>query len=182
MRLFRLFRLLDLMRLRTTPVTAACLSADLGVSVRSIYRDIADLQAMGAPIRGEGGIGYVLERGYFLPSLRFDAGELDAVVFGLRLAAERSPSGMGRAAHRAAAKISSALGGPRKDEMSDHPLEAGPSRVALTVPETDMFAALRDAISQRLVLRIAYRSASERESIRLARPLGLTAFDEIWLL
>jgi predicted DNA-binding transcriptional regulator YafY len=59
MRLFRLFRLLDLMRLRSTPVTAASLAEELGVSVRSIYRDISDLQAMGAPIRGEGGIGYV---------------------------------------------------------------------------------------------------------------------------
>ena len=55
MRLFRLFRLLDLMRLRSTPVTAATLANELGVSARSVYRDIADLQTMGAPIRGEGG-------------------------------------------------------------------------------------------------------------------------------
>jgi predicted DNA-binding transcriptional regulator YafY len=181
MRLFRLFRLLDLMRLRTTPVTAQALSADLGVSVRSIYRDIADLQSMGAPIRGEGGIGYIMERGYFLPSLSFEADELDAIVLGLRLVSERSTPAFERAAQRAAAKIASSIGEANKQEMIDLPLEAGPSRAASAVRNTDLFLTLRKAIARSEVLRISYQNAAGMSSIRLARPLGLTVFDDTWL-
>ena len=126
MRLFRLFRLLDLMRLRSTPVTAATLANELGVSARSVYRDIADLQTMGAPIRGEGGVGYVMERGYFVPSLRFETEELDAITLGLKLVAERAAPVLGGAAQRAAAKISSALGEAQKDSMIDSAWEGGP--------------------------------------------------------
>ena len=82
MRLFRLFQLMDQFRARKAPVTARELAELTGISVRSVYRDIADLQGMGAPIRGEGGIGYVLERGYFMPSLRFDPEELEVVALG----------------------------------------------------------------------------------------------------
>lgn len=181
MRLFRLFRLLDLLRLRTTPVVASTLAAELGVSVRSIYRDVADLQSLGAPIRGEGGIGYVMERGYFLPSLRFDPDELDAIVLGLRLVAERATPTLDRAARRAVAKIASAIGEAGRDGMADLPLEAAPSRAAEAVRDTGLFATLRDAIANARKLRIDYENAAGQRSTRLARPLGLTVFDETWL-
>lgn len=181
MRLFRLFRLLDLMRLRATPVSAQALSADLGVSVRSIYRDIADLQSMGAPIRGEGGVGYVMERGYFLPPLSFEPDELDAMVLGLKLVAERSTPALDKAAQRAAAKIASSIGEANKREVIDRPLEAGPSRAASAVRDTALFATLRKAIARSEVLRIGYQNAAGKSSTRLARPLGLTVFDDTWL-
>jgi predicted DNA-binding transcriptional regulator YafY len=181
MRLFRLFRLLDLMRLRATPVTAQALAAELGVSVRSIYRDIADLQSMGAPIRGEGGIGYIMERGYFLPPLSFEPDELDAVVLGLRLVAERSTPALNRAAQRAAAKIASSIGEANKREIIDRPLEAGPSRAAAAVRDPAIFASLRKAIATNEVLKVSYQNAAGINSTRIARPLGLTVFDETWL-
>lgn len=181
MRLFRLFRLLDLMRLRTTPVTARALAAELGVSVRSIYRDLSDLQSMGAPIRGEGGIGYVLERGYFLPSLGFDPDEVDAIVLGLKLIEERSAPALGKAAKRAAAKISSAVGESNKQEMLDHPLEAGPSRSVSTLRNEELFVTLRNAIARNQVLSICYQNAEGIRSDRLAHALGLTVFDDTWL-
>jgi len=182
MRLFRLFRLLDVMRLRTTPVTAASLAMDFGVSVRSIYRDIADLQAMGAPIRGEGGIGYVMERGYFLPSLRFETDELDAIVLGLRLVSERTAPVLDRAARRAAAKISSALGDTQKESMVDVPLAAGPGSAPSGDTGSEVFSSLRAAIASRELLSIGYRNAEGRASTRVARPLGLTLFENAWLL
>lgn len=182
MRLFRLFRLLDLMRLRSTPVTAASLAEELGVSARSIYRDISDLQAMGAPIRGEGGIGYVMERGYFLPSLRFEADELDAIVLGLRLVTERATPVLDGAAQRAAAKIFSALGEAQKESMVDTPLEAGPSRAANGDGNSLPFATVRAAIAVKELLTIGYQNAAGRSSTREARPLGLTLFEKAWLL
>ena len=182
MRLFRLFRLLDLMRLRSTPVTAASLADELGVSVRSVYRDIADLQAMGAPIRGEGGIGYVMERGYFLPSLRFETDELDAIILGLKLVTERAAPLLDGAAQRAAAKISSALGEAQRDSMVDSALEAGPHSTANGDGNVQLFATVRTAIAAKETLTIGYQNAVGRSSTREARPLGLTLFENDWLL
>lgn len=182
MRLFRLFRLLDLMRLRSTPVTAASLADELGVSARSVYRDIADLQTMGAPIRGGGGVGYVMERGYFLPSLRFETDELDAVILGLKLVAERAAPVLDGAAQRAAAKISSVLGEAQKDSMVDFALEAGPSSAVNGDGNALPFATVRAAIGARQTLTIGYQDAVGRSSTREARPLGLTLFENAWLL
>ena len=182
MRLFRLFRLLDFMRLRSTPVTAASLAADLRVSVRSIYRDIADLQAMGAPIRGEGGLGYVMEKGYFLPSLRFESDELDALILGLKLVSERAGPVLDRAAERAAAKISSVLGDAQKDNMIEPALEAGPSRQMNSDGNSSTFATLRRAIACKEILTVGYRNSEGRPSTREARPLGLTLFENAWLV
>lgn len=178
MRLFRLFQLLDELRLRRNAVPARTLALDMGVSLRTLYRDIADLQAMGAPIRGEGGVGYVIEPGYFMPSLRLDEDELSALALGLRLVAARTDPGMSEAARRAAAKIAASVGEDARREFLDSSFEAGPSDVANAL----YLGVLRDAIRQRKVLEIDYTSVSGRCSKRFARPLGLTVFDSVWLL
>ena len=178
MRLFRLFQLLDELRLRRNAVPARTLALDLGVSLRTLYRDIADLQAMGAPIRGEGGVGYVIEPGYFMPSLRLDEDELSALALGVRLVAARADPGMSEAARRAAAKLASAVGENARRELLDSSFEAGPSDAA----NTPHLGALRDAIRHHRVLEIDYTSIADQFSTRLARPLGLTVFDSVWLL
>lgn len=177
MRLVRLFQLLDELRLRRTAVSAQRLAIDMGVSVRTVYRDIADLQALGAPIRGEGGVGYLLEPGLFMPSLRLNEDELSALALGVRMVAARTDPDMAEAARRAAAKIASAVGEGARLEFLDSSFEAGPSGVA----NTPYFGVLRDAIRQRRVLEIRYTSLADKVSTRLARPLGLTVFDSIWL-
>ncbi|WP_232848468.1 helix-turn-helix transcriptional regulator [Bowmanella yangjiangensis] len=178
MRLFRLFQLLDELRLRRTAVSARTLAADMGVSVRTLYRDIADLQALGAPIRGEGGVGYILEPGLFMPSLRLDQDELSALALGLRMVAVRTDADMSEAARRAASKIASAVGEAARLEFLDSALEAGPT----AMPYQAFFGVLRDAIRQRRVIEIGYTSLADKVSTRLARPLGLTVFDSAWLL
>ncbi|WP_439529024.1 helix-turn-helix transcriptional regulator [Pannonibacter sp.] len=182
MRLFRLFSLMDHFRSRLRPTTARELGQLLGVSVRTVYRDIADLQAMGAPIRGEGGIGYVMERGYFKPSLRFDTDELEAIALGMRLVAERGGAHLAEAAGRVSAKIASSIGEDARETMISTPLEAGPSSLVSSPEERNRHDRLRVAIRDRQRLRIDYVSRSGQPSSRLARPLGLTAFDESWLL
>ena len=63
----RLFQIIQVLRGATAPVTAQALADEMETSVRTIYRDIADLMAQRVPVRGEAGIGYVLERGYDMP-------------------------------------------------------------------------------------------------------------------
>src|SRR5579871_4300835 len=75
----RLLAVLQALRGRRVPVVAATLARELGVSERTIYRDIAALIAQGAPIRGEAGLGYVLGPGMFLPPLMLTEDEADAV-------------------------------------------------------------------------------------------------------
>lgn len=177
MRLFRLFALLDDLRLRHGPVTARALAQETGRSLRTIYRDIADLQAMGAPIRGEGGVGYVLEPGYFLPSLRFDDEELEALALGAGLVVARGDGGLAEAAARAAAKIAGAAGQAARNAFTEAPVAAGTSAFAAA----PVLAPLRRAIRDRSQVEIDYLSLAGTPSSRRARPLGLTLFDRAWL-
>ena len=109
----RAARLLDLMqtlRRRRVPVGGQALAAELGVSIRTLYRDIATLQAQGAEIEGEPGIGYVLKPGFTLPPLMFSVDEIEAVVLGARwVAAQSDDRRLGEAARNAVAKIAAVL-------------------------------------------------------------------------
>lgn len=178
MRLYRLFDLLDRLRTRRVPVTADTLAREMGVSLRTVYRDLADLQGLGAPIRGEGGVGYVMDQGYFMPSLHLDPDEIEALAFGARLVATRGGDGLADAARSAMGKLASAVGNEDRLALLNVTMEAGPSTMA-PQPRLDE---LRRAIRDRRVLRIRYRDLSDRVSERLARPLGLTLFDSVWLL
>lgn len=179
MRLYRLLSLLDVLRLRHGPVTARQISDLCGISLRTAYRDIADLQAMGAPIRGEGGIGYVLEPGYFLPPLGFASDELEALALGAGLVAERGDAALADAARRAMAKIAGASHADRRLELSEPAVTAGPQTPPLKAPD---LAAMRQAIRSRTLADVDYLSLSGVSSNRRARPLGLTLFDTAWLL
>jgi predicted DNA-binding transcriptional regulator YafY len=182
MRLFRLFSLMDQLRIRTLPLPARELATAMNVSIRSIYRDIADLQAMGAPIRGEGGVGYVMERGYFMPSLAFTPDELDAIALGLKLVNERSSVGLAAAAKRALGRIASAIGADARQDLLEATLAAGPSAAGRQARSGQLYDELRQAIARRDKLKIFYVDGSGKKSERQARPLGLTSFDASWLL
>src|SRR5437763_15266549 len=81
----RLFDIIQTLRAATRPLTAAALAEKLEVTVRTVYRDIAALQASRVPIEGAAGIGYILRRGFDLPPLMFTADEVDAIVVGAKL-------------------------------------------------------------------------------------------------
>ncbi|MFX6035774.1 HTH domain-containing protein, partial [Acinetobacter baumannii] len=76
----RLFDIIQSLRVATRPMTAAMLAEHLEVNIRTVYRDIATLQARRIPIEGASGIGYVLRRGFDLPPLMFTADEIDAIA------------------------------------------------------------------------------------------------------
>jgi predicted DNA-binding transcriptional regulator YafY len=104
----RLFALLDALRRRRAPVSAETLSREMGVSTRTIYRDMASLMSLGVPVEGESGMGYVLRPGYFLPPLMFDPTELEALVAGVRWVQQLPDKPLALAAANALAKIAAA--------------------------------------------------------------------------
>ena len=101
----RLLMLLQTLRGRSRPVTVSALAAELGVSERTLYRDIAELSAQGAPIYGEAGIGYVLRPGLFLLLLMLTENETEAIVLGLRYVDQRGDEVLAQAAAVALAKM-----------------------------------------------------------------------------
>ncbi|MBX3622980.1 MAG: HTH domain-containing protein [Rhizobacter sp.] len=75
----RLFQLVQLIRGRRLS-TARFLAGRLEVSERTVYRDVADLQAQGVPIEGEAGVGCRMRSGFDLPPLMFSHDEARALV------------------------------------------------------------------------------------------------------
>jgi predicted DNA-binding transcriptional regulator YafY len=182
MRTVRLFALLDHLRGRSIPVAAESLARDLDVSVRTIYRDMATLQALGVPLRGAAGLGYLLERGAFLPPMRFDGDELDAVMLGLQWAGRRGDPALAGAALRVLAKLRASLPGDDGERLLERPIRPIGVEAPMSDDDSKHFALLRAALRDREVVQIGYRRAGAESGLRYVRPLGLFAFGPIWLV
>lgn len=152
------------------------------MSVRTIYRDMASLQSIGAPIRGESGLGFQLEPGYFLPPLHFTADELEAVMLGLRLLRARNTGSLHDAASRAQGKLAATLGDAGRDLLGDMPFMAVRRESDMDRLAQGWEKLVRIAIRERRVLDIAYNSLDEKRTQRRIHPLGMTIFDDVWLL
>src|SRR5262245_50858744 len=100
-----MFEIIQLLRSAKTPRTAASLAEALEVTPRTVYRDIAALQAMRVPIAGEAGVGYVMRRGFDLPPLMFSTEEVEAIVVGLALLRRTGDLGLLAAAESVGRKI-----------------------------------------------------------------------------
>lgn len=101
----RLFQILQVLRRATRPITAEAIAEELETSKRTIYRDIHALLLQDVPIRGEAGVGYVLDRGFDLPPLMLTADELEAVALGAAWVTANADAGLARAARDALSKI-----------------------------------------------------------------------------
>ncbi len=176
----RLLDLLNALRRRRRPASGRALAEEMGVSLRTLYRDIASLQAQGATIEGEPGVGYVLKPGYLLPPLMFTPEEVEALVLGSRWVADRADARMRDAALGALARIAAVLPPDLRDEMETSAL--------LVVPgapfPTDLVdpALLRKAIRTERRLRLCYRDEAGKASERVVWPFALVFFDRVRLL
>ena len=173
----RLFEIIQMLRTATRPVTAGTLASALEVSERTIYRDIAALQAMRTPIEGEAGIGYVMRRGYDLPPLNFDREELEALQVGLAMLARTGDTALQQAAARVCAKIDALSTG--SDWLQVAPWGAPLDDAALgCVPKS----LLRDAVREERKLRLTYRDSDDLETVRTVRPLAVIYHLDVVLL
>ena len=173
-------RLLDLVQLLRTyryAVTGETLGRELGVSLRTVYRDIETLQAQGAPIEGEAGVGYILKPGFVLPPLMFSVEEIEALVLGVSWVAERADETLARAARNLVAKVKAVLPAPLRLELESTTLVVGPgNRVPVA---DDLAAALRQAIREERKLAIGYRDDQGRSSRRTIWPFALGYFESV---
>jgi predicted DNA-binding transcriptional regulator YafY len=168
----RLLALLQSLRNRRTPVTAASLATSFHVSERTVYRDLASLAAQGAGIEGAPGLGYVLRDDYFLPPLMLDTGEADAIMLGLRFVMRRGDAALGASARSAAAKILAVLPASVEQQAKLNGLVVAPA------PDSTPFAAtVRDAISAERKLRLTYKDGQGAATARNVSPVALGFFD-----
>ncbi|HEX7035131.1 MAG TPA: YafY family protein [Pseudomonadales bacterium] len=161
-------------------VTARYLAEQLGVSDRTIYRDIQDLVRSGVPIDGEAGVGYRLRRGFQVPPLMFDEGELQALVFGVRVAQAYGDPEMAKAAERVLAKIDAVLPERLRGELDSKRLVV--PRQTLPPGASEVLGDVREAINRRVRLFLDYSDANGQSTERIVWPLTLAYWGQTWTL
>ncbi len=177
----RLLALLQALRRRRLPVTAATLALEMEVSERTIYRDLSELAAQGAPVEGEAGIGYILRPGLFLPPLMLTEDETEAVLLGLRYVDQRGDDILATAAENARAKIAAILS-PEMQAAALTPMTI-PGPPGYGFPENRVpLSLLRSAIRTQKRLAIAYIDAEQRHTRRVIWPIQLGFMDNARVL
>jgi predicted DNA-binding transcriptional regulator YafY len=171
----RLLALLQALRRRRRPVSGRVLADELGVSLRTLYRDIASLQGQGAEIEGEAGLGYVLKPGFWLPPLMLSGEEIEALVLGARWVGARTDEQLAHAARDAIAKIAAVLPPSLRDDIDASTLIVAPGRALSASPD---LAPIRAAIRAERKLALEYRDAQGARTERTIWPFGVGYFDE----
>ncbi len=173
----RLFRIVDRLRGRRTAVTAEEIARELGVSIRTIYRDMKMLGEQAIPVDGEAGVGYLLGSGFDAPPLAFDRDELEALTIGLRLIQREADPILKGAARSALEKIRHTARAP--DSLDDTPLYA---------PDTchhehlHMMSVMRVAIRNATVMELEYEALSGEQTLRRIKPVALVFFPNAHLV
>jgi predicted DNA-binding transcriptional regulator YafY len=176
----RLFQIVNALRRRRTATTAAQLAERLGVSERTVYRDVRDLILAGTPIDGEAGVGYRIRPGYDLPPLMFDRDEIQALVLGARIVRQFGDPTLARASDAILGKVAAIL--PKDlahlvaETRLDVPTIVGARRSA------EALAIAREAVVARRKLELSYADAGGGATKRIVRPLGIFFWGRTWTL
>lgn len=177
----RLFQIIQILRRSArAPITGEAIAAELETSRRTVYRDIADLIGQRVPIRGEAGVGYVLDGGYDLPPLMLTADEVEAAVLGAQWVATRTDPALAKAAQDLIAKIAATV--PERLR----PLILEPA--SRTAPKWDAaqdrldMAAVRAAIHGGRKIDLTYRDEAGAASRRVIWPIQVGYMDATRLL
>ncbi|WP_037084057.1 helix-turn-helix transcriptional regulator [Neorhizobium vignae] len=172
----RLFEIIQILRLAKKPVTGAEIALQLEVTVRSIYRDIAALQAMRVPIEGGRGIGYILRPGFTLPPLMLSIEETEAIVLALALLERTGDTELRQAAKQVNRKIAAVVPAPLAGTFSANALHAWGS--VAPVPDALDLAMVRRAIRDEQKLALDYRDEQARATERTIRPVALIYYSQ----
>ncbi len=170
----RLLQIIQILRRENRPVTSAAMADELEISQRTLYRDMVSLESTGVPIRGEVGIGYVLDEGYMLPPLMFSESELEAIMLGARMVDGRVDDEMSRSARDVVAKIKAVIPKSMRATLLDTPIFA-PQWIEQDVEVFDL-ADLRAAIRAEREISIDYTDLKGNKSSRTIWPFSIGLF------
>ena len=176
----RLFQLVLLLRSRRTAITAEAIAEAMGVSVRTVYRDVQALVLSGVPVEGEPGVGYMIRPANHLPPLIFTPDELQALLVGNRMVQAFTDRELALGARSAELKIRSIL----TDHLKQH-AEQQPYRIPILESDDglrEIHGKLRRACEQRQKIRAVYRDERQDKSERTIWPLGIVGWTGKWTL
>ncbi len=175
----RLFQLVQLIRGRRLS-TAQFLAERMEISMRTVYRDVADLMAQGVAIEGESGVGYRMRPGFDLPPLMFNRAEAQALVAAVRIAKPRLDTDLALHLEAALSKIMAVLPSAARAAADSVTMYAPP--LALDSTTRDRLETLRVATEMRHKLFVHYLDLKNARSERTLRPLGCFYWGEVWTL
>lgn len=172
-RLFEIVQALRGKRLRT----AQEIAREIGVSIRTIYRDIDALVKSGVPIEGERGIGYIIRTPIELPPLQFNARELSALKFGLDIVRAISDKEIVKAAEEAFLKIQAVI------PLNSKKIKT-PASIFYSFDDgmRQKLEIMRRALEINSKLEIEYIDLNGAPSVRIVRPLGIEYWGKVWTL
>jgi predicted DNA-binding transcriptional regulator YafY len=176
----RLFDIIQRLRTAPKPITAAALAEELEVTPRTVYRDIATLQARRVPIEGAAGIGYVLRKGFDLPPLMFTIDEIEAIAVGARLVRRLKDPKLQEAAETVLAKVTVVVPERLRSHIADTPVYVSPGMVAEA--EGADLAEVRAAIRDSRKLYIAYADEQGRRTNRIIWPIAMAYYVDVTLV
>ncbi len=176
----RLFQIIQILRRAARPVTASDIAEELETSLRTIYRDMAELVAQRVPIRGEAGMGYVLERGFDMPPLMLTPDEIEAAVLGAQWVSGRGDAALAMAARDLIAKIGAVIPEHLRPYLLDSTVSASgsPRRVEDAID----LAQLRTWIHAGRKLSLRYRAEDEQVTERTVWPIGVGYYEAVRLI
>lgn len=175
----RLFQIVQILRGRRL-TTAALLAERLGVSERTIYRDIRDLSLSGVPVEGEAGSGYRLMSGFDLPPLMLTHRESEALMVAIRLLKTWGGDSLSRELESAQEKVLAILPEESRRKAEQTRIFA-PDFGNQHYSRRD-FDVMHQAISTQRVLALHYRDEAGKLTQREVMPLGLFFWGERWML
>lgn len=176
----RLFRLLHLLRVLPSPVTARRLATEAGVSERTLYRDIDTLRAGGALIDGAPGYGYTLTEDPALPPQMFSRLEVEALVLGLAQVRETGDPALVQASEAALAKIVATL--PERVQRQALHAVLQVYRFERAPPPPPGLDLIRTACWEETALDIRYTDAAGQQTARRIWPLSVVYLDHAQML
>jgi len=176
----RLFQIIQILRAKKKPVTGRELADELGISLRSLYRDMAELIAQRVPVRGEAGTGYVLDDGYDMPPLMLTPDELEAAVLGAAWVAKRGDPALARGARDLIAKIAQSIPQPLRPVLLDANLK--PISMRPIAQESFDVANVRRAVRDRFKIAIMYKDSDGRTSSRTIWPIFIAYMEEVRII
>jgi predicted DNA-binding transcriptional regulator YafY len=168
------------LRQRRRAVTANQIAEAFNICKRTVYRDIQCLMDTGAPIRGEAGVGYTIDKHYYLPPITFDTDELEAIGLGISMVRQWTDKQFADKAASAFEKIQAVLPANLQGELKQITTFAVPNRP--TIPWKVNFSDLREFIRNRQKVDITYTDENNNVSNRTIQPLALLFFNPVWLL
>lgn len=176
----RLFRIIQVLRSHQRPVTGDELARELEVSLRTLYRDIAELIAQRVPIRGEAGVGYVIDSDFDMPPLMLTADELEAAVLGATWVAQRGDGALAAGARDLIAKLSAAV----PETLRPIVLDANLGAVSFVPIAPDSFdvGLVRQAIRLRRKIDIGYRDGNAALTRRVIWPIAIAYTEQLRLI